>query len=383
MTPPMSLATMVSFALLLPSADIVVKFEPGNAGTKIAPRYSPYGKQVPLRAASNGPNGGDPLEGRLKLGPNAEKSPGLRLVLTRSESGKPYDRLLVDTDGDGSLENEKSITGKSREQRGSFWSSFAASVQVEHTADGKTVSEAYPMNLWVVVEKADAVPDAIRFSRDGYKAGSATIEGVTMDVIVSDANNDGVLGSGDWWTVRPSSSTSAHSAEQSRKIGDFAWAGGKAWKCELDGTAGRIGRLKPFDPGMTEAQDDEARDLYRADRLAPRAKTPIAFGKDHDKAVADAKARKAAYFIDFETTWCGPCALMDKYIYTAEAVVKAAEGVVCVKVDGDDHKDLKEKYLVDSFPTGILFDFEGREIARFTGYGGVREMQAFFGKAKR
>ena len=378
--------TLMSSALVLagvntPADRLDVRFEPGRPGAKTEPRFSPYGQPIHLTpAAGASALGIDPLEGRLALGPEREKSPGLRLVLVRSAAGKPYDRLFIDDDGDGAL-SDKPLTTEPKEQRGNMWSSFAASVKVAHADGGQKVFEDYPLNFWVVVEKADAKPDVIRFSRKGYKVGSAMLGGVAMDVIVSDANNDGVFGAEDWWTVRPSSSTSSYSSEENRKVGDFAWAGSKAWKLKLEGTAGRSGRLEPFDPGITEIQDEEARDLYRADRLAPRAKTPVAFSKEIEKALAEAKARKAPYFLDFETVWCGPCALMDKYVYTSEVVARAAHEIVCIKVDGDDHKDLKEKYQVESFPTGILFGPDGREIARFNGYGSVREMEAFFRKA--
>jgi thiol-disulfide isomerase/thioredoxin len=338
---------------------------------------------VPLKPAPDRQQiGFDALEARLKLGPERDASPGIKLVLARSAAGTPYDRLVIDANGDGAL-NETPITTTPEVVRRQYWTRFSASLNVAHVKLGSAVVDDYPVSLWVVVEKPDAIPDVIRIGRRGYKSGSATIDGVPMDVVISDGNNDAVFGPGDWWTIMPASSTAVHSSELSRKVGDFAWAAGKAWKLELQGTAGRVGRLVPFDPGMTEAQDQEARDMYRADRLAPRAKTPVVFSKDYETALADARSKGAAYFLDFETTWCGPCALMDKYVYTAEPVAKAAQGTVCIKIDGDDHKDLKERYKVDSFPTGILFDENGKEIGRFIGYSGVREMQALFSKAKR
>jgi hypothetical protein len=376
---------LVPIALLFsPADDCVVKFEPGKPGARIAPRYSPYGTKVPLKPAADGRKAGvDALEARLKVGPEHDATPGIKLILARSAAGAPYDRLIVDTNGDGSLDDETLMTTKPEVVRRQYWTRFMVSVKVAHVEIGSAVVDDYPINLWVVVEKPDELPEVIRFGRRGYKSGSATVAGVPMDVVISDGNNDAVYGVGDLWTIMPASSTAVHSSELSRKVGDFAWAAGKAWKLELQGTAGRTGRLVPFDPGVTEAQDQEARDMYRADRLAPRATSPVVFSKDYEKALAAAKSKGAAYFLDFETTWCGPCALMDKYVYTAEPVVKAAQGTICVKVDGDDHKDLKEQYKVDSFPTGILFDGTGNEIGRFIGYSGVREMQAFFSKAKR
>ena len=52
-------------------------------------------------------------------------------------------------------------------------------------------------------------------------------------------------------------------------------------------------------------------------------------------------------------------------------------------VDGDARKDLVEKYEVKGYPTGILFDAQGKEVARYSGYRSVKEMAAFFPKSKK
>ena len=43
-------------------------------------------------------------------------------------------------------------------------------------------------------------------------------------------------------------------------------------------------------------------------------------------------------------------------------------------------QDLTQKHLVKAYPTGILFDAEGKEIARYVGYQGIKETTAFFKK---
>jgi thiol-disulfide isomerase/thioredoxin len=381
---PQLVLTSLAAALALAEPDrLDIRFQQGATGAKTAPQFSPYGTQIPLTASAKDASVGvDALEGRLKLGSDRGETLGLRVVVARSESAKPYDQLIVDRNGDGSIDDETRVSIKPTEQRGNTWSSFSTTVKVSHMEAGQWVIEDYPLNLWIVVDKPATTPNVLRFSRQGHKVGPAMIDGVAMDVILSDSDNDGVFSTGDWWTVRPASTTSRYGSAENRKVGDFAWAGGKAWKLELVGTAGRSGRLVPFDPGISETQDEEARDLYRTDRLAPRAKTPLTFSKDIDRSLTDAKARKVPYFLDFETTWCGPCALMDKYVYTSEPVARAGEGIVCIKVDADDHKDLKAQFKVEAFPTGILFGADGREISRFTGYGSVKETEAFFRKAR-
>jgi thiol-disulfide isomerase/thioredoxin len=367
-----------------PAESYPVRLEPGSPESKLAPRFSPYGKQIPLTAkAMPGLAGSDHLEGRIRLGPQRDKGPGQLIVLARSGKDKPYDLLFIDAGHDGSVTDDKPLSAATSMSRGNLWSSFTATLKVNHAAPGQPAAwQEYPVSFWAVVEKADETPRVIRFSRRGYLTGSVTVAGVVHDVILSDANNDGVFGPGDWWTVREATNKNAYSPAENREVGDFAWSGGKAWKLELEGTDGRKGRLVRFLPDVTQEEDASHRDKLRDDRLAPRAKQPVKFQNDVDETLKGAPGRKQSVFLKFETDWCGPCKQMDQLVFTAQAVAEAAEGIVCLKVDGDKRKDLRAKYKVDAFPTGILFGPDGKEVARYVGYRSVKEMTAFFRKVK-
>jgi biopolymer transport protein ExbD len=70
---------------------------------------------------------------------------------------------------------------------------------------------------------------------------------------------------------------------------------------------------------------------------------------------------------------------MNALVYTARAVTDAARAsqVVAVKVDGDEHRDVVERFAVNAYPTMILLDPDGREIRRAVGYQGVAAMRDF------
>lgn len=335
-----------------------------------APRYSPPGTQIKLQETVQKELAGqDHLLGEVKLGLN--KKP-IRLVLARSEAGKPYDQLYLENDGKFS----KVQTVKPSVNRGKFWSSFEAKLLIEH-AD-KDVQD-YPVSLWVVTEKEDEKPAVVRYSRRGYLSGPVKLGEKVFTLVVSDSNNDGKIGPGDWWQL----GVAGKPATNMRNIGDFLWAGGQAWKLEMTGTSGRQANLTSHNPGITEEEDTIQRDSLRADRLAKRAEKPVAFRKDVDDAIADARKMKQPYFLKFETDWCMPCKQMTSLVFTADDVVKSSQGIVCIIIDGDERKDLVTKHQVKGYPTGILFDGEGKEITRYVGYQSVKATTGFLGKAKR
>lgn len=366
------------------ASSIAVELKPGDVPSKLAPRYSPKGRQFKLTPVkSDDPKGSmveglEPLETRLRLGTTPGE--GQLITLTRSAVDRPYDRLFVDLNHDGKL-TEPALLCEPKVVRGSTWSSFEATIEVNQAAEGDAPDLlAYPISLWVVAEDPKQAPDLIRISRRGFLLGEVKYKDQTLQLVVSDSDNDGVIQQGDWWELR---STPPSKTAGSRTIGDFQWGGGQAWQLELARGNWRKATLQPHDPQMTEEEDAEIRDHLREDRLAARAKKAVAFRKDVDAALTEAAAAKTTHFIKFETEWCGPCKTMAELVFTAQDVADAAQGKICIVVDGDERKELAEKFAVKGYPTGILLDGEGKEVARYVGYQSVKQTTAFLGQAEK
>jgi len=73
--------------------------------------------------------------------------------------------------------------------------------------------------------------------------------------------------------------------------------------------------------------------------------------------------------IDFYAQWCGPCKLLDAFVYNESEVIAELADVLTFKVDVDkpEYFSLKEKFNITLLPTLIWCDSRGREIDRFTG----------------
>ena len=158
---------------------------------------------------------------------------------------------------------------------------------------------------------------------------------------------------------------------------EHLWLFDQAYQVVEVDPSGRRLVIAPFDPGITRTAEEEMNDHLRVDREAPRSGRTVAFLHEFEEADGLARQEGKPLFIDFETTWCGPCKIMDEWVYTADAVVDAATSTIAVKVDGDERLDLKDRYGVSGFPTVILLDADGTELRRLDGYVNVEDMTEF------
>jgi len=109
-------------------ASEAVTLAAGDPASKLAPRYSPHGRELKLEPSRRPDVAGfDHLETRLKLGRNAETAAGHLLVLARGARGKPYKPAVR-----GRRRHRQTratpITVEPKVARGKLWTQFQATL---------------------------------------------------------------------------------------------------------------------------------------------------------------------------------------------------------------------------------------------------------------
>jgi thiol-disulfide isomerase/thioredoxin len=249
---------------------------------------------------------------------------------------------------------------------------------------GKEDKNIYPISLWYVFDPNEEMEaEVLRFSRRGWLEGQTTINGIGANILLAEATMDAKIDTADQWSLAPSAAPKElYDYRSSRSLNDHAWLNDDAYRIVEVHPSGRKIILEAFDPGMTRVEEAEKLDIYAADKKAAHSGEAVSFLHNYQDALAKAIAENKRLFLDFETTWCGPCKIMDQLVYTADDVVKATDQFIAVKIDGDDHPELTKRFDVKAYPTLILLSPDEEVIDRRVGYQSVKATTTFLGTLK-
>ena len=106
--------------------------------------------------------------------------------------------------------------------------------------------------------------------------------------------------------------------------------------------------------------------------IATSAQEAIQFQElPYKDIIAKAKKEKKLVFIDAYASWCGPCKMMEKNVFTQKSVSDYYNtNFINARFDMEkgEGRDIASKFGVRSYPTYLFLNGEGELVSRNTGY---------------
>jgi YHS domain-containing protein/thiol-disulfide isomerase/thioredoxin len=103
---------------------------------------------------------------------------------------------------------------------------------------------------------------------------------------------------------------------------------------------------------------------------------------DFDQALAEAQRLNRPLLIHFYADWCGPCKQMESNVLHQDAVLKQIQRyVVAVKINTDRAPQVMKRYAIDTLPTDLFVEPDGRPMLISSGYRSQTEYLSSLSRA--
>jgi len=104
---------------------------------------------------------------------------------------------------------------------------------------------------------------------------------------------------------------------------------------------------------------------------------------DYEAGLQQASQSNRPVLLVFKAHWCGICKKMDADTFSRSKVGQALEEWVPIKIDVDDHPEIKASYNISALPTLVILSPQGQIIKRTEGAMPPEEFIRFLESAKQ
>jgi thioredoxin-like negative regulator of GroEL len=89
---------------------------------------------------------------------------------------------------------------------------------------------------------------------------------------------------------------------------------------------------------------------------------------DYLTGLERARIERKPVMIDFYTSWCYYCKVLDARTYTEQGVIELSGQMVSLKINAEKERRLAAGYFIRAYPIIVFLSREGKEIKRLYGY---------------
>ncbi|KPJ59869.1 MAG: hypothetical protein AMJ46_09575 [Latescibacteria bacterium DG_63] len=89
---------------------------------------------------------------------------------------------------------------------------------------------------------------------------------------------------------------------------------------------------------------------------------------DYTSGLERARIERKPVMIDFYTSWCYYCKVLDVRTYTDKEIIELSDQLVSLKINAERERQLARDYFIRAYPIIVFLSREGREIKRVYGY---------------
>jgi thiol-disulfide isomerase/thioredoxin len=101
------------------------------------------------------------------------------------------------------------------------------------------------------------------------------------------------------------------------------------------------------------------------------------WNNNYEQALKLSKALNKPILVDFMASWCGPCKMMDRDVWSKEDIAVLKNNYIPLKIDIDLYSDVANKYRVKSIPNIMILDSYGNTLFTSLGYKRKQEVAKF------